>query len=74
MASRKVAARSCPEEHLNTSVTSWGMRKSDLGVVRRYRWAPEEGQRGGPLARRRSRGAVGSQAVTTAASIRRELS
>ena len=74
MASRKVAARSCPEEHLNTSVTSWGTRKSDLGVVRRDRCTPEKGQRGGPLARGRSRGTVGSQAVTTAASIRRELS
>ena len=46
MASRKVAAPSCPEDHLNTSVTSWGTRMSSRGAVRRYRCAPKKEQPG----------------------------
>lgn len=46
MASRKVAAPSCPDGHLNTAVTSWGTREAERGTLRRWRCAPKKGQAG----------------------------
>lgn len=46
MASRKVAAPSCPDGHLNTAVIARGTRQSKRGVLRRWSCSPRKGEEG----------------------------
>lgn len=46
MASRRVAAPSCPDGHLNTAVIARGTRESKRGLLRRWSCAPHKDEEG----------------------------
>lgn len=43
MANRRIAAPSCPLNHLNTRIRSYGVRHTGKGLVRRWRCEPRDG-------------------------------